>query len=243
MNMTRSIREYASVHGAFTRDEILRFLRSGASLNEQSLDVLLYRLVQQGVLSKSADGEYHSNLEKSLFKPVARDEIKSIYGQLKEQFPFAAFSIWSSADIFPFMHHIPNLDIVYVDVEKDALESVFSYLLDNKQRQAFLAPDRNTFGNYISGKPSVILHQEVSQAPVIEVEGIRMPSLEKIMVDILAEPDFFYLQGYEIDYIYEAITSKYAVNEKALLRYAGRRNRTREVTDTLNYIKENDIFD
>ena len=54
-----------------------------------------------------------------------------------------------------------------------------------------------------------------------------MPTLEKLLVDILRDADFFYLQGSESEHIFENAFNLYAVNRNRLFRYAGRRKAKR----------------
>lgn len=43
----------------------------------------------------------------------------------------------------------------------------------------------------------------VSEAPLQKVSDVPMPTLEKLLVDILRDVDFFYLQGSESEHIFE----------------------------------------
>lgn len=63
----------------------------------------------------------------------------------------------------------------------------------------------------------------VSEAPLQEVSGVPMPTLEKLLVDILRDTDFFYLQGSESDRIIENAFNLYTINRNRLFRYADRR--------------------
>ena len=50
-----------------------------------------------------------------------------------------------------------------------------------------------------------------------------MPTLEKLLVDILRDSDFFYLQGGESERIIENAFKMYSVNRSRLFRYSNRR--------------------
>ena len=75
----------------------------------------------------------------------------------------------------------------------------------------------------------------VSEAPLQEVSGVPMPTLEKLLVDILRDTDFFYLQGSESDRIIENAFNLYTINRNRLFRYADRR----KVKEELSSILEN----
>lgn len=75
----------------------------------------------------------------------------------------------------------------------------------------------------------------VSEAPMQEISGVPMPTLEKLLVDILRDTDFFYLQGSESDRIIENAFNLYTINRNRLFRYADRR----KVKEELSSILEN----
>jgi len=73
----------------------------------------------------------------------------------------------------------------------------------------------------------------VSEAPLQEVSGVPMPTLEKLLVDILRDTDFFYLQGSESDRIIENAFNLYTINRNRLFRYADRRKVKKELSSIL----------
>ena len=73
-----------------------------------------------------------------------------------------------------------------------------------------------------------------------------MPTLEKLLVDILRDVDFFYLQGNESHRIIENAFTSYTVNQSRLFRYAGRRKVKEELSSILvnwnvQSVKLNDV--
>lgn len=60
-----------------------------------------------------------------------------------------------------------------------------------------------------------------------------MPTLEKLLVDILRDVDFFYLQRSESHRIIENAFTSYMVNQSRLFRYAGRRKVKEELSSIL----------
>ena len=60
-----------------------------------------------------------------------------------------------------------------------------------------------------------------------------MPTLEKLLVDILRDADFFYLQGSESERIIENAFNLYAVNRSRLFRYADRRKAKEELSSII----------
>ena len=56
-----------------------------------------------------------------------------------------------------------------------------------------------------------------------DVKGIRIPTLEKLLVDIQKDADFDYLRGAESLYMYQMAFDLYTINTQRLMRYAKRR--------------------
>ena len=84
-------------------------------------------------------------------------------------------------------------------------------------------------------KKSFIVKPLVSESPIQEVNGINVPRIEKLLVDIQCDRDFFYLQGQESLYMMQNAVANYNVNIGMLLRYASRRNIKPQIE---KYIKE-----
>ena len=83
------------------------------------------------------------------------------------------------------------------------------------------------------GQPCHFVKNLVSEAPLQEVSGVPMPTLEKLLVDILRDTDFFYLQGSESDRIIENAFNLYTINRNRLFRYADRRKVKKELSSIL----------
>lgn len=69
----------------------------------------------------------------------------------------------------------------------------------------------------------VIVKPLVTESPVKKIDGICTPTLEKLLVDINVDADFYYIQGIEASYIMENAKSRYQLNIPKMLRYASRR--------------------
>ena len=82
---------------------------------------------------------------------------------------------------------------------------------------------------------SVIVKALTTEAPIKPVDGVMMPTLEKMLVDINADPDFYYLQGNEAFNIMQNARSLYSINTPKMLRYASRRGIRETMQTILNY--------
>ena len=63
-----------------------------------------------------------------------------------------------------------------------------------------------------------------------------MPTLEKILVDIIADEELFAAQQGELEFIFKSAFDKYNINESKMKRYASRRNRKTEIKNQTNII-------
>ena len=77
------------------------------------------------------------------------EEMKKINNQIKSQFPFIDYCIWSGTELMPYMHHIPNLNLLFVDVEREVAESVFNLLNSDSNKRVFLMPTPTEHDRYI----------------------------------------------------------------------------------------------
>lgn len=235
MITTTDILHFAKTHKVFTRKELIANLKSQAPVNPlNTLSEQINRLLKSNQIVRLDRGVYAlSDNTKKEYSIVCSDDIKRIYQQIKTQFPFANYCIWDSNSIMPYMHHIPNLNFIYVDVERDATESVFNLLNSDRSQRVFLMPDQTQHERYITGSEAIIIRPLVSEAPLQTIEGMKTPTIEKILVDIIGDIEFSFLQGNEMNAVYTNIFERNNVNKSKLLRYATRRGRKQEVEQLL----------
>lgn len=227
MRISKEITSFAANKQSFSRKELMENFNN---LTGKSLSQQLYRLVKSNRLERVKQGIYR--LPVSSF-PVS-DELKQLNELLKTKFPFIIFCLWNSNVLLPFMRHIPNLNLIYVDVENDAAESVFNFLNENQEKRIFLRPNAEEFNRYITGTDVIIIRQLISESPLQKVGDILVPTFEKIMVDISGDVEFEFLQGAEITYFYQNILEHNEINKSKLLRYASRRGRRQKVEQLYN---------
>jgi len=241
--------QYAKHQPTFTRKQMLDdFGKSGIDFSLNTVMVALRRLVQDGTLSKPVRGHYQlTDVGKRTFTPFFDDEMARLSDTLMEDFPFLRFCVWSSRDINRFSHNILNLNVIWIDVERDGMESVFSTLSNyDTSRRVFIKPTGTDYERYIIGTPSIVVRPLISESPLItDAKGRQQITIEKILVDVVADPDFFVLQGFEMLRFYHNVHDLCTVNRPKLLRYARRRNCADEITRLLtdmNNIEDYDTY-
>ena len=95
--------------------------------------------------------------------------------------------------------------------------------------------------NYIDlSQPAIFVKPLITESPTLLNEGVMVPTLEKLLVDLQKDQDFFYLQEAEGLNIFSNALSLYTINENRLLRYASRRGIRKEIETIIQSIKSND---
>ena len=230
---------FAAKTSQFTRKELITYLEEQKQIvSPNALSIQLDRLLKSNELTRIERGVYslHTTSNKNFIAFIS-DEIKQLNLQLKTQFPYADFCVWSSKTIAPYLHNIPNLNYIYIDVERDVTESVFDYLNSKSSIRVFLCPNQDDFSRYINGNESIIVRTLISEAPLQIIEGTNTPTIEKLLVDIVGDIEFLFLQGSEINHVYTSAFEKHNINKNKLLRYAARRGRKEEVEELIKINK------
>ena len=240
MTTKEIIRCYASLQPEqrFSRKELLSWMREVGLFrdgSEAATNLSLSLMLKNGELIKESWGTYILPTQrKRLFIPVPSKEIRDINHLLKEEFPYTNICAWDPQIIVPFMLHIPNLNMLIVEIERIAMEPAFNLLQEKvSERRVIFNPSSEDYAHYVSGFPSIIVKPLISQAPLIGFGGINMPRLEKVMVDILGDIEFDFAREGELYTIIENLLLSFDVNYKALYRYADRRSRRSQVDSLL----------
>ena len=215
---------------SFRRRDLMKFLANN-HVSEASAHVLMKRLVEQGKLLKVGYGQYTiPGNEKLSFIYKPSEQEQELFRQIKMKFPFVTFCVWEPSVLVPYMRHIPALGMMFVDVERAAMESVFNFLQGwASSTTILLNPTAKECERYITTDNILIVRPLVNEAPITTMNGITVPTLEKILVDASGDKELTFSQGSELYTIFENAFNKNDVNVSRLLRYAARRNRKENI--------------
>lgn len=234
MSTAEIILNYAEDHSGFTLSELSEFIRDREPISDSGVLWHIKRLIKDNKLSRIARGKYGFSAKRQ-FWPTLTEFQRSIYNCVHSEFPLIDMCVYGVADISAMQHHISSNNAVYIEVTKEATEAVFHRLLDQGIK-AYHRPTENLMSEYVNlSEECVIVKPLVTESPLIKVEDVLMPTLEKMLVDINVDADFYYLQGGETFYIMEQARSVYQINEPKMLRYASRRGVRQKMIDLLNY--------
>lgn len=222
------IKDYAARKMSFQATDLLEDAQSAYPMSRAVLNAYLTKLVEQGKLERLGRGVYGSAAKMNRFTPAVGEKTAALYGSVKQEFPLIDMCVYEGQWITPFMHHLANNQAIYLEVERDVSEAIFHKLRD-RGLSVFHRPDKADMYKYVDlGNAPVIIKNLVTESPLQTVDEVRIPTLEKLLVDMYCDPDFFYLQGAEYWRIMHN-AHRYSINMSKMFRYAARRSEAEEI--------------
>ena len=212
-NYSQDIMDYAALHSDFGLHDLYAYLDGEADISRHTVSWYLTKLTESGQLRRIGHGKY-AKADKQKFTISPTEEQQSLNEALKQHWPFAHFCIYDGSIISPLQHLLAA---------------------------AYLRPTRDLIYNYIDlSQPAIFVKPLITESPVQECNGVLVPTLEKLLVDLQKDADFFYLQEAEGFNIFRNAMSLYTINESRLLRYASRRGIRKEIETIIKSINSND---
>ncbi|WP_461532887.1 DUF6577 family protein [Sinomicrobium sp.] len=234
--LEKHIGHYFKGHERLSKQKLVGSIKKDfPDWSDNTINMYLSKLKKEGIINTPSRGIYEIDSH-TLFQPNISIKLKRIFNKVKREFPYISFCIWDSVWLNDFMLHQPFKHYIVVEVEKDACESVFSFLSET-MKNVFLNPDEDIFNHYIRNlDEAVIIKNMVSESPLTEVQKVMVPRLEKFLVDMLIDTALFSAQQNEKEFIMRSAMEKYTLNELKMRRYAIRRNREKEIENMINII-------
>lgn len=224
----------ASEGGIFRKSDLISHVKDD-SFSKAYIDLTLSRMVKAGKLLRDGRGVYRVDDGRREFLPKLSPLSLDISAFFRSELPFTKYCLYEGEWINPFMHHLAGNHLHYLEVERDALDSVFDHLTA-KGFTVFLRPDWEFMYKYVDiHDPEVILIKPlVTESPLVRIDNVPCSTLEKLLVDMDKDPDFGYLQGAEFLRILANVKHTYYINRQRLLRYASRRSAREAMIKALN---------
>ena len=225
IDLNTSISVAFSEKPVLSKEELLRWLRGlYPEVTNESLIWRVHDLKIKGILESPGRGMYQLG-KTSVFQPVLSNLAKRIAALLAKELPLIKNCIWETRWISNWMELQPPYNWTIVETEKEVLESVFTSLT-GLSKKVFLDPDHKVVELYILAlNEAVIVKPLLSESPTLPIGKITSAAPEKILVDIVAEPQLFRAQQGELDRIYANVFKEVQINQTKMLRYASRRRK------------------
>jgi hypothetical protein len=207
----------AKVSPYFSLDDVRAWLRGRSAIcSPPLLRGYLSGFMRAGVIHNAGRGWYSRLaqpfvLDARLVAPLADD--------LAKAFPLVAFSCWSTEQIKGAMHHLLSRFVTVVNVEADAMESVWEHLRDAGW-DAWLSPRGAQAARFAVRERTVVVRRESSKSPSRE----HLAPIEKLLVELYFEArDLDLMSPADFHAMLANLAGYRRIQMATLLKYAGDR--------------------
>ena len=236
-----TIESYFKSNTQLSREKLVSLInRDFPDLSLGTITVYLSKLKKAGIINNPTRGVY-SITDKQTFNPEVNHNLKKAYNKIHKEFPFIDVCIWNTKWLNDLMRHQPFKNHTIIEVEKEAEEQIFN-AISEWNKNVYFNPNEEILERYISSNSEevTIIKNLVTEAPTTKSNKITIPTLEKLLVDIIIDKELFAAQQGELDFIYKSAFKKYAINTAKMKRYAIRRNKEKELEKIISTTLVND---
>ncbi len=220
----------------FSRKDVFNAASSiRADFKKTDIRNLIEALLAGNSIVRVAHNQYiRSERSKPQSTPVYSDEAKKLVEEVREKYPYLNFQVWEITWLNEFLNHLVAHNRIFLDVENDGCEFVYSSLSDDYAGRILLRPSVKELQYYLQND-SIIVDRLISESPKGKSNFYETP-IEKIIVDMFANKALMSMIS-KGDYpeALKAMFEKYNIDQTKMLRYARRRNKKEEL---VKYIKE-----
>ncbi len=233
----KKIREYFSSEQTFTRKELFDFLESNffPNLKDTTFRWRIYELKKQNIIAPVTRGFFKLSENKPIFVPNLKNKTSKVSNLIQKNFNSIFYCVWSSNWLNEFSRHQAVNEMLFVEVEKEIVNSVFNLLIDNNFKNVYIEPDKFVTQTYVSeNHRSIIVKSLITKSPTQFVDKVSVPKLEKILVDLFSDNKYLIAyKGYEQKIIFKNAFDKYQLYLSNLINYSRRRKRDKLLIDFL----------
>jgi hypothetical protein len=216
--------------GTCTRQQILHAARIvEPSFKETQLRNLMGTLNNSSLIVRVGRNQYKKvdkEPKKSGFTGVYSHVAQQVIEHMQKQFPLLSYRVWELSWLNEFFNHQLAHNKIFVEVEKDGCDFVFSSLVEKFPGRVLLRPKAQELLRY-GTDDGIIIDRLVTEAPKSDGEPYQVP-LGKLIVDLFANKNLLLSKG-DYSSAIEMMFATYRIDQVSMLRYARRRNKVREV--------------
>lgn len=218
----------------YNKDSLINdYMKAHKDATVRTAEWQVRKMTEDGTLERVGRGLYRLTQGSPLLIDVD-DTMKSLDSEIMESLPAIRHCLWPLSVTNSLSQHLHNLHIYILDVERIALEAAYHHVRSSHPNTILskdLYDDLSAFDGYVLIRPLV------TDAPIQKENGVFVAAIEKILVDLAIDKEFVSFQGNEIHHIFENAQKSHPVNLQRMLRYAGRRNHKREISELIDATK------
>lgn len=217
----------------FQMEDLFAFYQSfKPTITKSTVNWRIYTLVKIDIIKRIGRGKYKCGQE-STFTPHISQKALKINSFMKTNFPYLNYIIWHISEINLVSQHLINKDTYYVEVERDAIDAVFEQL---REKFKYVLKGKTNEDVYF-GESVIVVRLLVTGSPTQSITKVPTTTIEKLLVDLFADKEFEFLQGYELNHVFNNAFSTYTININKLLRYASRKAKRDQILEFIKTIK------
>ncbi|MDR3712613.1 MAG: hypothetical protein P4L51_07350 [Puia sp.] len=231
--------DYFKGRAPFSRQELYDYyLDTEGEMKEGTLGWRIYDLKKKNILREVRKGWYTVDVH-PFYNPIIDPTVKELAQLFTKNFRDTRYCVWNLTWLNEFTVHQFNFERIIFEIEKDLQESFANLLGDNGYNNVVWDVKGPLPRNNFKEIPIVLLPL-ISRAPVQDIttddgQSVVVPTLEKILVDIYEGKSIFrFLQGAEVERVFEHAVERYAINYATLFNYAKRRGKEPELNALLS---------
>lgn len=228
-------------HPSINREQIFNYFQGyEPGITEGAVSWRIHDLKKRDLIRDVKKGVYALN-NLVPYTPTINEELM-VYNAIASRFS-DSHNIWETSWINEFTELQATSSMVVIEVEKKNMDTVFFAFKDRGISEVYIKPDTTVIQKYVSeANRPIVIKPLVSRSPLQTIQDIKVPTLEKILVDIYCDDKlFFAFQGNQLQRIYEKAVTSHPLNFSTLFTYAKRRNREPQIKSQFLHLSNKDI--
>lgn len=214
---------------SFSRENLLGAIKKvvNPAAGSSQLKYCLASMLEDGTIVRSGRNEYTKAKkdEKKEYSNHYSEEAKQVISCMEEKYLYLDYRVWELNWLNEFVNHMIGSNRIFVEVEKEACEFVYSDLSIAVNQRVLVKPTEKEMLLYCNTN-TIVIDKLISESPMGK-ERYNVP-LEKLIVDMLSNK-MVSLSKDEYIGALENIQRKYKINKAKILRYARRRGKEEEI--------------
>lgn len=209
------------------KDIVSIIKKNNPNISDVSLKWKLFNYIKENSLIKVGTGKYQAK-GNVYFYDYKSELTQNISLFLSKKYSDIKMVIWESRQLNEWLNLLLAANVIYIEVEKDLVDYVFSTVNDifGKSQIVLLNPNRSSLSKYLR-EDLIVIKTLYSKSPLSKKD--KKIKLEKLAVDVFCDDLSLDTRGI-IDVIH-GIRDNYAINVDKMLSYAARRRVKKEILE------------